>query len=110
MGLRLSYAVGLSERFSPRLHSPLFFYAPKTLEDVETATHELTAAPEVITVVEPHDALLSDMRNIGEDISFDISTFNSPMVSTAMLLRCKKPTSQKQVNRDSYKVTDPWDV
>lgn len=110
MGIRLSYAVGLSERFSPRLHSPLFFYAPKTSEDVETATHELNAAPGSTTVVEPHDALLSDMRNIGEDISFDISTFNSPMVSTALLLNCKKPTSQKQVDRDSYKVTDPWAV
>lgn len=109
--LRLSYIAGSPHRFDPRMYPPLVCYAPKTANNVDTATHELTAvAPDSITVVEPHDALLSDMRNIGEDISFDISTFNSPTVSTAMLLHCKNPTSQKQADRNSYKVTDPWAV
>lgn len=111
MSLRLSCIVGSPHRFDPRMYPPLVCYAPKTANKVDTATRSLAAeAPEGITVVEPHDALLSDMRNIGEDISFDISTLNSPMVSTAMLLHCKKPTSQKQADRNAYKVTDPWAV
>lgn len=111
MTLRLSYVAGSPHRFDPRMYPPLVCYAPKTANKVDTATRSLTAeAPEGITVVEPHDALLSDMRNIGEDISFDISTLGSPMVSTAMLLHCKKPTSQKQADRNAYKVTDPWAV